>query len=135
KNSTDKPRVSVTFAAGGTTWRITKHFGGKESKLESRTPAGQWKLETSDASEAHERTRQLTGGSDSALGLYQLLWLTQAEFRLPDAKRFDAGVQSHLRAILGVLQTPLDDRFLGRVSTEWSQWFSARGKPGDKPKF
>ena len=43
--------------------------------------------------------------SDSTKGLHQLLWLTQAEFRLPDAKKFDANVQAQLRGILGVLQT------------------------------
>ena len=134
KNSAEKPRVSVTFRACGTSWRITKQFNSRDSKLESRTPTGQWKLETSDPSEAHERARHLSGGCDSSLGLHQLLWLTQAEFRLPEPKKFDAGVQSRLRAVLGVLQTPLDDHFLGRVKEEWSRWFSARNKPGERPK-
>ena len=135
KNSAERPRVSVTFRAGGTSWRITKQFSSKDSRLESRTPGGQWKLETADPSEAHDRARRLAGGSDSTLGLHQLLWLTQAEFRLPDPKRLDADVQSRLRAVLGVLQTPLDDRFLGRVKEEWSRWFSARNKPGERPKL
>jgi len=135
KNSNEKPRVSVTFRAGGTSWRITKQFGSKDSKLESRTITGDWKLETADPSEAHERTRQLSGSSDSKLGLHQLLWLTQAEFHLPDPKNFDADVQSRLRTVLGVLQTRQDDRFLGRVKEEWSRWFGARSKPGDKPKL
>jgi energy-coupling factor transporter ATP-binding protein EcfA2 len=135
KNSSDRPRVTVTFRAKGTTWRIMKQFNSKESKLESRTPTGHWKLETTDQTEAHERTRQLAGGCDSSLGLHQLLWLTQAEFRLPDPKKFDTDVQSRLRAVLGVLQTPLDDRFLGRVKDEWSRWFSAHSKPGEKPKL
>jgi len=135
KNSSEKPRVSVTFQAAGSLWRITKQFGSKDSKLESRTTTGDWKLETADPSEAHDRTRQLTGGSDSKLGLHQLLWLTQAEFRLPDPKKFDADVQSRLRSILGVLQTPLDDRFRDRVKENWSRWFGARSKPGEKPKL
>ena len=135
KNSSEKPRVSVTFRANGTVWRITKQFNSKDSKLESQTSTGQWKLETVDPSESHERTRQLTGGSDSCLGLHQLLWLTQAEFHLPNSKEFDTDVQSRLRAVLGVLQTPLDDRFLGRVKQAWSRWFGARNKPGEKPKL
>jgi hypothetical protein len=135
KNSTEKPRVSVTFRTAGTSWRITKQFNSKDSKLESRTTTGQWKLETADPSEAHERTRRLTGGSDSTMGLHQLLWLTQAEFRLPDPKKFDADVQSRLRAVLGVLQTPLDDRFLARVKEQWTRWFSVRSKPGETPKL
>jgi len=135
KNSAERPRVSVTFRAGGTSWRITKQFNSKDSRLESRTPGGQWKLETADPSESHDRARQLAGGSESHLGLHQLLWLTQAEFRLPDPKKLDADVQSRLRAVLGVLQTPLDDRFLGRVKEEWSRWFSARNKPGERPKL
>ncbi len=127
--------MTVTFRAAGTTWRITKVFGSKESKLESQTSTGQWKLETCDASEAHERTRSLAGGSDSALGLHQLLWLTQAEFRLPEPKKFDADVQSKLREVLGVLQTPLDDRFLARVKQERSRWFDGRSKAGEKPRM
>jgi energy-coupling factor transporter ATP-binding protein EcfA2 len=135
KNSNDKPRVSVTFRARGVTYKITKQFGSKESKLESLSAGGQWKLETADASEAHDRTRQLTGDTDSALGLHQLLWLTQAEFHLPDPKKFDPDIQSRLRSVLGVLQTPLDDRFLARVKEERAKWFDARGKSTDKPKL
>ena len=135
KNSNDKPRVTVLFRVAGTTWKIMKQFNSKESTLHSRTATGSWKLETADASEAHERARQLAGGSDSSMGLHQLLWLTQAEFQLPDPKKFDADVQSRLRAVLGVLQTPLDDRFYCRVREQWSRWFSARSKPGEKPKL
>src|SRR5207249_3209810 len=128
-----RPRVSVSFGAAGASWRITKQFNSKESKLERASPTGDWIQVTTDPSEAHERARQLSGGTDSSLGLHQLLWLTQAEFHLPESKRFDADVQSRLRAVLGVLQTPLDDRFLSRVKQEWSRWFSARGRPGEKP--
>ncbi len=135
KLTTDKPRVTVSFRAGGATWKIMKQFNSKESTLHRRTDAGEWKLETADATEAHERTRQLTGGCDSTAGLYQLLWLTQTEFHLPEPKQFDADVQSHLRTILGVLQTPLDDSFLRRVKAEWSRWYGARSKPGAKPKL
>lgn len=134
KNSSARPRVSVTFRSSGTTWRITKQFGGKDSRLESRTTAGQWKLETADATEAHDRAAQLAGGDDSSRGLQQLLWLTQAEFHLPAAKDFDPSVQSRLRAVLGVLQTPLDDRFIEQVKSAWSRWFSGSNKPGEKPK-
>lgn len=134
KRCPDKPRVSVTFRAKGVSWRITKQFNSKESRLESKSPLGQWKLETSDPTEAHDRTRELTGGCDSNLGLYQLLWLTQAEFRLPKPRDFDADVQSRLRAVLGVLQTNLDDLFIGRVKEQWSRWFSARTRPGEKGK-
>lgn len=135
KNCDEKPTVSVTFRAKGGSWKITKQFGTNKSRLESRPPNGQWKLETSDPSEAHDRTRDLTGGCDSNLGLHQLLWLTQAEFRLPEPKKFDADVQSNLRNVLGVLQTNLDDRFIGRVKEQWSNWFSARSKPGEKGKI
>ncbi len=123
KNSSDKPRVQVTFSAGGSSWRVVKQFGSKESKLERRLSSGEWKLESVDISEVHDRTRQLCGGSDSTAGLHQLLWLTQAEFHLPKSDELDADVQSRLRAILGVLQTPLDDRFVGRIKERWSTWF------------
>jgi DNA repair exonuclease SbcCD ATPase subunit len=135
KNGSDKPRVSVAFRAQGVSWRITKHFGSRESKLESRTAAGSWKSEESTAADAHEHTRLLIGDKRSDAGLQQLLWLTQAEFHLPEPKEFDGDVQSQLRSVLGVLQTPLDDRFLGCVKQEWSRWFGARSKPGEKPRL
>jgi DNA repair exonuclease SbcCD ATPase subunit len=135
KNGAEKSKVSVTFSAQGRSWRITKVFGTKESTLESRVPGGAWKREQSTAAEAHHQTRSLIGDKDSDAGLHQLLWLTQAEFRLPAPKEFDADVQSQLRGVLGILQTPLDDRFLGRVKTAWSQWFSANNKPGKNPKL
>jgi len=134
KLSTDKPRVSVTFRAQGGVWRITKKFGSKESTLESRTPTGQWKLETSDATEAHDRTVGLVGTGNSSRGLQQLLWLTQEEFRLPKPKAFDEDVQSRLRRVLGVLQTPLDDRVHQRIQERWSEWFNRHGRNGE-PKL
>lgn len=122
KNSGEKPRVIVTFRADGKTWRITKQFGSKDSKLESCASLGSpWKLETTDPTDAHDRTRQLCGGTDSDLGLHQLLWLTQAEFKLPEARKFDEDVKSQLRTVLGVLQTPLDDHFISRVKEQWSR--------------
>ncbi len=134
RTATDKPRVGVVSTQGSAR-RITKQFGTRESKLESRTAAGAWKPEQATAADAHERVRQLIGGKDSDAGLQQLLWLSQAEFQLPDPKKFDSDVQSQLRTVLGVLQTPLDDRFLRRVKEEWSRWFGARSKPGEKPKL
>jgi DNA repair exonuclease SbcCD ATPase subunit len=135
KNSSEKPRVRVSFRAQGSSWRISKQFGSKESSLERRVASGAWKLEKATAADAHEAMRQLTGAKDSGSGLHQLLWLTQAEFHLPDPGKFDPDVQSQLRAVLGVLQTPLDDRFLGVVKENWSRWFGARSKPGEKPRL
>ena len=80
--------------------------------------------------EAHSRVCDLAGGDDSSKGLHQLLWLTQAEFRLPEPKKFDANVQAQLRGILGVLQTPLDDRFIERVKKRWNEWYSGQRKAG-----
>src|SRR5262249_19710013 len=120
RGSGEKPAVSVTFTAGGTTHRIKKSFGSSKSELASRTATGDWRVETPSAAEAHSRTCGYVGGDDSNKGLHQLLWLTQAEFRLPDPKKFDAGVQAQLRGILGVLQTPLDDRFIERVKKRWN---------------
>jgi DNA repair exonuclease SbcCD ATPase subunit len=130
RGSGEKPTVTVTFTAGGTTYRIKKCFGSNKSELASRTSTGAWKVETTTAAEAHRRVCELAGGDDSSKGLRQLLWLTQAEFRLPDPKKFDAGVQSQLRGILGVLQTPLDDRFIERVKKRWNTWHSGQRKVG-----
>jgi DNA repair exonuclease SbcCD ATPase subunit len=52
----EKPVVTVTFQAGGTSYRITKQFGTNKSKLESKTPEGAWKVETTTSAEGHERT-------------------------------------------------------------------------------
>ena len=130
-----KPVVAVTFQAAGTAYRITKHFGSNKSKFESKTPEGAWKVETTACAEAHDRARGYAGGDHSTKGLHQLLWLTQSEFRLPDAKKFDANVQAQLRAILGVLQTPLDDRFIERVKKRWNVWYSGQRKPGKQQEL
>jgi DNA repair exonuclease SbcCD ATPase subunit len=130
RGSGEKPTVSVTFRAGGTTYRIKKCFGSNKSELASRTSTGAWRVETATAAEAYSRVCNLVGGDDSSKGLRQLLWLTQAEFRLPDPKKFDTNVQAKLRGILGVLQTPLDDRFIARVRKRWNEWHSGQRKAG-----
>lgn len=129
----DKPTVSVTFRSGGQTYRIRKQFGSSKSDLTRRLASGEWKLETASAAEAHSRTCELVGGEDSQKGLNQLLWLTQAEFRLPEPKKFDNSVQARLRGMLGVLQTPLDDQFSQRVKQRWSRWHSGQRKAGKPP--
>jgi DNA repair exonuclease SbcCD ATPase subunit len=130
RGSGEKPTVSVTFTAGGTTCRIKKCFGSNKSELSSRTSTGNWKVETTSAAEAHSRVCDYAGGDDSNKGLRQLLWLTQAEFRLPDPKKFDPDVQAQLRGILGVLQTALDDRFIERVKKRWNTWYSGQRRAG-----
>ena len=126
----EKPTVSVIFTTGGVTYRIRKSFGSSKSELASRTATGDWRVEAATAADAHSRVCELVGGDDSGMGLHQLLWLTQAEFRLPDPRKFDTNVQSDLRSILGVLQTPLDDRFIERVKKRWNVWHSGQRKTG-----
>jgi predicted nucleic acid-binding Zn-ribbon protein len=135
RGSGEKPAVSVVFTAGGATYRIKKWFGSSKSELASRTSTGDWRTETTTAAEAHGRVCGYAGGDDSDKGLRQLLWLTQAEFRLPDPKKFDAAVQAQLRGILGVLQTPLDDQFIERVKNRWNVWYSGQRKLGKQHKI
>jgi DNA repair exonuclease SbcCD ATPase subunit len=135
RGTAEKPSVCVTFAAGGGNYRIKKCFGSSKSEFAQRTAQNAWKVETTSPAEAHTRVCDLAGGDDSSKGLRQLLWLTQAEFRLPEAKKFDLGVQTQLRGILGVLQTPLDDRFIGRVKDRWNAWFSGQRKAGKKQEM
>jgi predicted nucleic acid-binding Zn-ribbon protein len=130
RGSGEKPTVTVAFTVGGTAYRIKKCFGSNKSELASRTSTGDWRVEVATAAEAHSRVCDLAGGDDSDKGLRQLLWLTQAEFRLPDPKKFDASVQAQLRGVLGVLQTPLDDRFIDRVRKRWNDWYSGQRKAG-----
>lgn len=130
RGAAEKPIVSVTFSVKGTTYRIKKCFGTSKSELACMTSPGAWKVETTSEKEAHARVCNLAGGDDSEKGLHQLLWLTQAEFQLPDAKKFDPQVQAQLRGILGVLQTPLDDRFIERVRKHWNTWYAGQRKAG-----
>src|SRR5262249_10395220 len=130
RGTATKPVVSVTFQAGGVSYCIKKHFGTSKSELASKTSSGAWKFEVASAKEAHERTCSYAGASDSSKGLHQLLWLTKAEFALPEARELDTSVQAQLRGILGVLQTPLDDRFIEGVKQRWKTWFSGQRKPG-----
>ncbi len=131
----ERPTVTVTFTVGGTGYRIKKCFGTDKSELASRTSTGDWRVETTTESEAHDRVCELAGGDGSRKGLAQLLWLTQAEFRLPIPKEFDGNVQAQLRGILGVLQTPLDDRFIERVRERWSEWHGGQRKAGKQHKI
>jgi DNA repair exonuclease SbcCD ATPase subunit len=135
RNTNAKPRVSATFRAQGASWRITKVYGTRDSRLEKRNASGKWEQVVASAADAHSQTLELVGSSSSEEGLHQLLWLTQAEYRLPDPKKFDADVQSRLRGVLGVLQTPLDDRFIERVRKEWSRWFTSYNTPGQATKL
>ena len=128
RGSGEKPTVTVTFKVGGTAYRIKKCFGSNRSELACQTSTGAWRVETTTPAEAHSRVCDMAGGDDSGKGLRQLLWLTQAEFRLPEPKKFDANVQAQLRGILGVLQTPLDDRFTDRVRKRWNEWYSGQRK-------
>ena len=111
RGTSEKPVVSATFRAGGKTYRIKKCFGSSKSEFASQTPTGAWTVETTSAADAHARTCQLAGGNDSSKGLHQLLWLTQAEFHLPKASKFDGDVQSqfaeHPRRVADVAGRPL----------------------------
>jgi DNA repair exonuclease SbcCD ATPase subunit len=135
RGSAEKPAVSVTFHGDGRTYRITKHFGSTKSTFAIKTPEGAWKIEPMSCAEIHQRACGFAGGDDSAKGLHQLLWLTQAEFQLPDPRRFDTTVQAQLRGILGVLQTPLDDRFIERVKKRWNKWHSGQRRPDKEPSI
>ncbi len=135
RGTSEQPVVSVTFRAGGISYRITKHFGTSKSELASKTSTGAWKVETTTAAEAHERTCAYAGGNDSKKGLHQLLWLTQAEISLPNAKEFDATIQAQLRGVLKVLQTSLDDRFIERVKRRWNVWYGGQRKAGTQLKI
>lgn len=136
RGAAEKPTVTVTFSSRGATYRIKKQFGTNKSVLESRTAAGAWKVEADSGTEAHRRVCELVGSNDSSKkGLQQLLWLTQAEFRLPEPNKFDPGVQSQLRGILGVLETKLDLSFSGRVKKRWSEWHAGQRKVGKEQKL
>jgi hypothetical protein len=127
----EAPRVTVQFRAQGMSYRLAKQFKKSgESRLEQEI-AGGWQLITKTPAEVHDKTQELAGSRDSSTGLYQLLWLDQAQFALPDAKNFDTDVQASLRRVLGVMQTPRDDAFIERVTERRSTWFTARNKSGD----
>ena len=131
----DAPRVTVGFRAGGESYRVTKEFkkSGGDSRLEQRR-GSDWTVLTRTPSEVHDRTLALVGNKASDAGLQQLLWLHQADYRLPDRKDFDSDVQARLRGILGVMQTPLDDAFIEKVKDRWKSWYTARQQPGEKAK-
>jgi DNA repair exonuclease SbcCD ATPase subunit len=134
RGTAEKPIVTVTFNAGGTIYRVRKFFGTSKTELATRTPTGAWSETPISATEAHRRVCDLVGGDDSSKGLQQLLWLTQGEFHLPDPKKLD-GVHQRLRDVLGILQTPLDDRFLERVRMRWNAWFTGQRRPDKQPRI
>jgi len=132
----DFPKVTIGFQAGGQSYRVIKEFrkSGGEQQLQQQSGTG-WNSLARSSAEVHDLTLELVGGKKSELGLQQLLWLDQTQFSLPRSDTFDADLQSRLRNILGVMQTPLDDAFITRVKSKWKEWHDGRSVPGKEPKY
>jgi DNA repair exonuclease SbcCD ATPase subunit len=126
--------VRVQFLVGKTEYNLLKTFKTNgPCELESRAVGGSWRKVSSNPSEVHDQALALLGGKASDAGLYQLLWLPQTQYELPEAKKFDTDLQSRLRGILGVMQTPQDDAFARQIQAKFTETFRKNHVAGTVP--
>ena len=90
-DGTGPPKVSVVFATGGATYRLTKVFSKKKdgTALLEKQIGSLWQPCETAPKEASRRARELLHADKSDAGLNQLLWLTQGEISLPEQKDLD----------------------------------------------
>ena len=100
------PHVAIVFEHDNQRYRITKTF--------ARTKEGGTTLEQivsgearvlEKGKEAAKKVRELVGVESSDAGIFQMLWLGQRDFQLPEPRTIDPSLRSALEAVLGSLIT------------------------------
>ncbi len=123
------PAVSIEFEHGKERYRISKTYAKSkfgDARLEQQTAAG-WTV-LARGKDASRKTRELAGAEESSAGIFQMLWLNQQDFRLPDQKDLDASLKKSLETVLGSLITGPDVDFKQRLDRACERWFTATGK-------
>ncbi len=123
------PIVTIEFECGQERYRISKTYGKTrfgEARLEQQTAAG-WTV-LARGKDASKKTRKLVGADKSVGGIFQMLWLNQHDFRLPDPKDLDPSLKKSLETVLGSLITGPDVDFKRRLDKACERWFTATGK-------
>ena len=123
------PAVTIEFERGSERYRIGKTYAKSrfgDTRLEQQTAAG-WTV-LARGKDASKKTRELVGADKSAGGIFQMLWLNQQDFRLPDPKDLDASLKKSLETVLGSLITGPDVDFKQRLDKAWERWFTATKK-------
>lgn len=123
RRSQGVPQVTVEFECAGARHRLTKAFSRNRegfARLEQLGPGG-WVL-LADGRNANARTRELLGVEKSNSGLFQMLWLSQGDIRLPE--RPDPILTKSLESVLGSLITGHDLDFKTRLDRACERWFT-----------
>ena len=120
------PKVVVEFSTGGTDYRLTKIFAKTKegtALLEKKANAA-WSVLEAAPKEASRRVRELLGADKSTAGLNQLLWLSQGEVNLPQAKKLDVSLQQRLVGVLGMMVEGRDFSFKEELDRRYGKWFT-----------
>jgi hypothetical protein len=120
------PKVVVEFSTGGTDYRITKVFAKTKegtALLEKKSGSAYSVIEAAPK-EASRRVRELLGADKSTAGLNQLLWLSQGEVNLPQAKKLDVSLQQRLVGVLGMMVEGRDFSFKEELDRRYGKWFT-----------
>jgi DNA repair exonuclease SbcCD ATPase subunit len=123
------PAVAIEFERTHERYRISKTYAKSrfgETRLEQQTDTG-WTV-LARGKDASKKTRELVGADKSAGGIFQMLWLDQQDFRLPDPKDLDTSLKKSLETVLGSLITGPDVDFKQRLDKACERWFTATGK-------
>lgn len=123
------PHVAIEFEHAGERYRISKTYGKArfgDAQLEQLTPAG-WTVLVR-GKDASRKTREIIGAENSVGGIFQMLWLNQHEFRLPEQKELDPSLKKSLETVLGSLITGPDVDFKQRLDQTCGRWFTATMK-------
>ena len=130
RGSGEKPTVSVTFNAGGTTYRIRKCFGSNKSELASRTSAGAWRVETTTAAEAHSQVCDRVGGGDSTKGLRQASLAHPGRFPVARSQKVRCWRPGSASWHPGRPANSTGRPVHRRVKKHWNVWHSGQRKAG-----
>lgn len=121
------PHVAVEFELGGRHYRISKTFARTKeggATLEHLNNGSVSVLEK--GKEAAKKVRELIGAETSEAGVFQMLWLGQRDFTLPEPRAIDASLRAALEAVLGNLITGRDIAFKDRLDKACERWFTVK---------
>jgi DNA repair exonuclease SbcCD ATPase subunit len=121
------PHVVIDFEHAGRHYRITKTFARTKeggATLEQIASGSASVLER--GKEAAKKVRELIGAETSEAGVFQMLWLGQRDFTLPEPRDIDGALRAALEAVLGNLITGRDIAFKERLDKACDRWFTVK---------
>jgi predicted ATP-dependent endonuclease of OLD family len=125
--SQETPHVAIEFEQAGQRYRLTKTFAKtKEGQASLEQAAGAGWSTLARGKEASKKARDLLGVEKSAHGIFQILWLGQQDFHLPEPGKIDSTLRKALEAVLGTLITGRDIDIQNRIDDACKRWFTPK---------